>query len=112
MAKNDAAPQHLSAPTRAWFRSVTADYELEPHHLRLLTLACQAWDRGEEARVALAEHGTTYTDRWGAPRTRPEVAVERDCRLAFSRLVRELDLDIAATPEEARPPGLRSNRRL
>jgi hypothetical protein len=112
MAKRDAAPQHLSAPVRAWFAGVVADYELEPHHRRLLTLAAETWDRGEQARLALVEHGLVFTDRYGCPHPRPEVAIERDCRIGFARLIRELDLDIATTPAEARPPALRSNRRL
>ena len=34
-----------------------------------------------------------YLDRFGAPRTRPEVRIENDSRLAFARLVKALDLD-------------------
>jgi len=103
------APKHLRPPTAKWFREVLYDYELEPHHIRLLTLAGEAWDRGEQAREAL-ESGLTFEDRFGQPHARPEVAIERDSRIAFSRLVRELDLDVEA-PAESRPPALRSNRR-
>ncbi|MBO6725551.1 MAG: hypothetical protein JJ911_07825 [Rhizobiaceae bacterium] len=96
-------PKHLRAPTGRWFTSVVDEYDLEPHHLRLLTRAAEAFDRGEEAREAIAENGLTYTDRFGAPRARPEVAVERDCRIGFARLLRELALDIEP-PEAPRSP--------
>ena len=99
------APQHLEEPTRKWWRSVMVEYGLEEHHVRLLTLAAEAWDRAQEARVALAQHGTTYTDRFGQPRARPEVNIERDARIAFARLLRELDLDGEAAPDP-RPPRM------
>lgn len=68
-------------------------YELEEHHVRLLSLAGEAWDRGQGAREALAKHGVVYRDRFGCPRPRPEIAIERDSRLGFARLLRELDLE-------------------
>ena len=33
------APRHLKAGTRRWWQSVVADWALEQHHIRLLTLA-------------------------------------------------------------------------
>jgi hypothetical protein len=66
----------------------------------LLTAAAEAWDRCQEARVALAGVGTTYQDRFGQPKSRPEVAIERDSRIAFARLLRELALDGAPDPKE------------
>jgi phage terminase small subunit len=104
-------PAHLEAATRAWWNSVLADYQLGEHHLKLLQLAAESWDRSQQARRALDTHGLTYVDKLGNPRARPEVSIERDSRLAFARLVRELDLDTDATPEGRRPPALRSNRR-
>jgi phage terminase small subunit len=68
-------PKHLRAATKTWFSDVCQQYELEPHHIRLLTLACNAWDRCEQAREILAKDSMTYLDRWGAPRARPEVAI-------------------------------------
>jgi phage terminase small subunit len=104
-------PPHLRPATRKWFASVTSTYDLEQHHLRLLQHAGEAWDRAEQAREALAENGITYVDRFDSPRARPEIAIERDSRIAFARLVRELDLDVEVPVQGARPPGLRSNRR-
>ena|SRR2546425_6275854 len=95
-AKKSAAPEpprHLSRDARAWWRLVVERYELEEQHLRLLQLACESWDRSQTARAALVKHGTVYNDRFGQPRARPEVAIERDARLAFARLLRELDLE-------------------
>jgi phage terminase small subunit len=99
------APNHLSESAAAWFIQVTDEFDLEDHHLRLLTLACEAWDRGVMAREALKQHGMTYLDRFGAPHARPEIAIERDCRIAFARLVRELALDVSE-PAEIRPPEI------
>ena len=65
------------------------------------------------AREAIAEHGMTFEDGHGVTRSRPEIQIERDARIQFARLVRELDLDTVAPPvaDLGRPPGLRSNRR-
>lgn len=101
-------PAHLSPEVAVWFCSVVSQFVLEDHHLRLLRAACEAWDRCQQARVILAEQGLTYLDRFGAPRSRPEIAVERDSRLAFARLVRELNLDVDPPPESRLP---RSGRR-
>jgi phage terminase small subunit len=108
--RSPAAPSYLTAAAKRWWKSVLANYALEDHHLHLLRLACEALDRAEEARAALATLGTTYLDRFNAPHPRPEVAIERDSRIAYARLCRELDLD-TEMPASSRPPALRSNRR-
>jgi P27 family predicted phage terminase small subunit len=100
-----AAPRHLRAETKAWWREVVSGFELESHHLHLLRLAAEAWDRGQEAREILAKEGLTYEDRFGQPRSRPEVAIERDARISFARLLRELALDVDP-PKETRLPRL------
>ena len=95
------APEHLSEATQRWWRSVYKEYELQPHHIKLLTLAAEALDRAEEARLALQEQGVTFLDRFGQPKASPMVAIERDSRIAFARLLRELALDVQAP--ESRP---------
>jgi phage terminase small subunit len=110
MKRRPPAPKHLATATKRWWQSVVAAYVLEDHHLRLLQLAAEAFDRCTSAREAIDQHGATYTDRFGAPRMRPEVSIERDCRLAFARLIRELDLDVEPPAPGTRPPSLRSNR--
>lgn len=110
-AEANPPPGHLSPAMCAWWRSVLESHDLEEHHLHLLESAASAWDRMVQARLALDEHGLIFEDRNGDPKARPEVAIERDARTAFARLVRELDLDAAPPPQpRGRPPGLRSNR--
>lgn len=104
MAKH--GPRHLSPEAREWFRRVDAEYKLEEHHLKLLQLAAEAWDRCTEARGILAKDGIIFTDVRGKPRPHPAVAIERDARLAFARLVRELRLDDEPAPD-VRPPRMR-----
>jgi len=104
------APTHLSDDAAEWWQTVNEAYDLEPHHVHLLTLACEAWDRGQGARQILDAEGLTYLDRFDAPKARPEVAVERDSRIAFARLLRELDLDLDGVTEPPRAPAIPSNR--
>ncbi len=99
-------PRHLKPETARWWANVLSEFELEPHHIRLLTLAAEAWDRTQQARGILAKNGLTYEDRFSQPVARPEVAIERDSRTAFARLLRELDLDTGIPREASRPPGL------
>lgn len=107
------APQHLSESAASWWNDAVRDYDFEPHHLRILQAACEAWDRMQQAREALKNHGgLTFTDKNSAIRAHPAVAMERDARIAFARLVRELDLDTGALSEAPRPPAINSNRRL
>jgi P27 family predicted phage terminase small subunit len=103
------APQHLRKPTRDWWRQVVSDYELEPHHVRLLTLAAEAWDRAQEARETIDREGAYYQDRFGQPKGHPALATERDSRIAFARLMRELDLDGSPAPD-SRPPRVTASR--
>ncbi|RWE25323.1 MAG: hypothetical protein EOS41_12355 [Mesorhizobium sp.] len=103
MENSPKPPSHLSKAAKKWWKQVVADYDLDAHHIHLLQLACQALDRGTAAREVIDSDGMTYTDRFGCPRARPEVAVERDSRIAFARLVRELAID-APTPEAPRMP--------
>jgi phage terminase small subunit len=87
-------PSHLSPDARRWWANVSRIYALEHHHLRLLTLAAEAWDLKERARRELADAGAlSYEDSAGNLRPRPEIAVARDARAAFARFVRQLDLD-------------------
>lgn len=101
--KRLSPPSHLSEPTAKWWDCVVSDFNLEVSHIALLTLAGEALDRCNAARSEIDRLGPTYTDRWGQPRARPEVAIERDSRTAFARLLRELALD-GSGADDSRPP--------
>jgi hypothetical protein len=62
----------------------------ELHELKTLRLALEALDRATGARNKIARYGTTYEDRWGKPQARPEVAIERDARMAYMKLMASL----------------------
>ena len=102
-------PVWLRPETKKWFSSVLDDFELDASGIKLLTLASEAWDRATQARESIAEHGLFFTDRMGNPRKHPAVSVEESARIAFARLLRELDISDTA-PDDSRPPGLKSNR--
>ena len=102
------APRHLKPATKRWWVSVVTTWELQEHHVRLLTLAAEAWDRSQEARALVDKEGLTVPTGGGGAKLHPAVRVENDCRLSFARLIRELDLDLEAPKEASRPPRLRS----
>jgi P27 family predicted phage terminase small subunit len=105
------APKHLRAPTRRWWDEVVGEFDLESHHLRILQSAAEAWDRCQSAREVIDREGMTFDDRFGQPKPRPEIAIERDSRIAFARLLRELALDVDP-PADARPPAIKPGSQL
>jgi hypothetical protein len=98
------ATSHLRPETQQWVVSVEARYELEDHHRMLLLFAGESWDLSAKAREVIDKLGMTFKDRFGAPHTRPEVAIERDSKITYARMLRELALDVE--PPDSRPPGL------
>ncbi len=85
-------PEHLSKQTQEFWVWALYEYQINRDELHLLLMACEAMDRCIQARKRLAKQGLTYNDRFGQPKSRPEVAIERDSRLAFARLVKQLGL--------------------
>jgi phage terminase small subunit len=104
-------PDYLKPATRDWMNYVLSEYSLDQHHFRLLTLAAEAWETGQAARAEIAKHGAVYLDRFNAPRKRPEVSIQAEARIAFAKIIRELDLDVDPPATASRPPALQSNRR-
>jgi phage terminase small subunit len=105
-------PLHLSPSTQQWWRTTVEAYVLQDHHLKLLQLCMEAWDRAQAARAQLDAEGLLSPGRAGTMRAHPCISIERDSRLAVARLLRELDLD-TEPPASTRvaPPPLFSNNR-
>ena len=95
--------KHLSPSAAKWWRSVADVYALEGHQVHLLRLACEALDRGEQARQELAAAGSlTFVDQRGIVRPPPAVMIEHNAALRVARLVHALGVDV----EPGRPgPG-------
>ena len=105
-------PAHLSPSARQWWQTTVEGYVLQEHHLRLLQLACEAWDQAQKARAQLEREGMTVLGREGGVRPHPCIGIERDSRLAVARLIRELDLDTEPpVSERVGPAALLSNGR-
>ena len=106
------SPTHLSPGTAQWWRSVMSEYALEPHHIRLLTLAAEAYDSAQDAREIFSVKARLFIDRFDQPKPRPEVAIQRDSAIGFARMLRELDLEYQRPTDRARPPasGFKSGR--
>jgi phage terminase small subunit len=98
------APRHLKAATRRWAQEIADSYVLESHHHRLLIAAAECLDRMASAREIVDREGMTIDGRFGK-KIHPAVMIEKDNKVVFARLIRELNLD--DSPEAPRPPGLR-----
>jgi P27 family predicted phage terminase small subunit len=92
-------PRELSRESRALWRVVVAEYNLESHHLALLRLALEALDRASKAQAILEREGLMLLDRFDQPKAHPMVAVRRDAEISTARLWRELQLDAEAAPD-------------
>lgn len=101
-------PKELKADGRKFYQATLKEFDASsfgPHDFELLAQAAAALDRIAEATAQIKTDGAYYIDRWNQPRPHPGHAVERDNRILFARLVRELNLS-TDKPEETRPPGL------
>lgn len=101
-------PSHLSKAAAVWWREIANEWKLDPHHLKVLTAAAEAYDRMVEARKLVKKHGILIPNRFGELKQNPACNVERDSRTAFLRAVRELDLDVTAGPSG--PPRVSGRR--
>jgi hypothetical protein len=98
-------PGHISSSSRSWAESVLDEFEATASQVRLVIAAAEAWDRAQQARRAISRDGAYWTDRLENLRPHPGLAVERESRAAFARIVGQLGPDAADDPEERRRPS-------
>ena len=96
-AKKPRAPAHLTPETATWWRSVVTDYELEPHHVRLLTATCEAWDRLQQARETIDRDGLTVRTGDGGLKILSDACSRSMGSMGRSKSV--VDIDIAQASE-------------
>lgn len=97
----------LSAEAQNWLSYLSVRFDLEPHEAMLAQQAAQTWDEIVAAKKLVAKHGlVVHTDRGGL-KSNPAVAVLKDARLLFARLVKQLDVGVALPPI----PGARQHRK-
>ena len=92
----------LQPETKRWVAAMRKQFVFESHHERLLLLAAQAWDRVCQARRMIEKEGACLRDRFGQLRQHPAIQTENMSMLTFSKLLREIGLDIEKH-EESRP---------
>jgi len=78
---------------------------IDTHDFRRLDLAAHCLDRIEQCREMIESEGVFIKDRFQRQKEHPAVKCERDQKVIFCRIIRELNLDIEA-PKENRLPSL------
>jgi phage terminase small subunit len=91
-AKPPDPPRHLSKKMKQFWTGVFELKNLQPYEALILEKACEAHDRAEQARHILKREGLTYEDRFKMPRSPPEVAIERDSKALFAKLLKQIQL--------------------
>ncbi len=106
MSRQRKPPVHLTREGKAWFKKTAEEFCFETSaEWQLLEEAAGCLDRIRQCRERIAAEGLTVPTASGC-KPHPCLAGERDFRILFSRLCRELRLGESAGDENNRPPRL------
>jgi len=101
-------PDHLDDAGRRLWADILAAFDIsEPHHIAILTRACEQTDRITSYRAAIDGTGPTTVDRFGQLRANPLLAEERAAANLLRLHLRELNLDCAEPDSQRLPRGVR-----
>jgi len=99
-------PDYLKKSGKKFFKEISNTYELEEHHLKILALASQCLDRLDQARSQIESEGIFLKSRFDKLYLNPATKLEKENKVLFARLIRELNLDIELPKGLGRPPSL------
>ena len=83
---------------------VLKEYDIiQTHDLKRLDMAAQILDRLELCDADIRANGAFFSTKTGQKRENPALKSEREMKIAFCRIIRELCLE-EPEPENQRPP--------
>ena len=97
----------LSDEAQNWVDYCGCKFLLEPHEQMLLLQAAQVHDEIAQAKALVVKEGLTIKTDRGSKKSNPAVAILRDARTMFAKLVKQLDLGAELPPI----PGMRPHRK-
>ena len=100
MTKLPKAPNYFSQKARNLWKSLHAEYELEPEAAELLRVALENLDLADKARELLRTEGLVVNNK-----KHPASDSVKLHDGMFMRALRQLGLDIVAPGPVGRPPG-------
>ena len=100
--KSEKPPKHLLKGGRQLWNDIETEFDLEAHQFEILRLLCETLDRLELCRKQLRKDGMFSVNRFGETRPHCGLKEERENKVLFARLARELNLDLEL-PESRKP---------
>lgn len=103
--KTRRPPAHLSREAKSWFRAIAEEMRFDnAAEWQLLADAAGCLERIDQSRVEIQKHGLLVPTGQGSWKPNPAVNIERDNRILFARLCRELRLVEPSEDESNRIP--------
>jgi hypothetical protein len=96
-------PEFLGETGRKWAERVVKSFKFSDHEIEAVWQAAGCLDRITEAQKGIAENGAVVENRHHELKANPSVALERDNKILFCRLCRELNLFEGKAPDTRIP---------